>query len=191
MSPDVRPAHARGSVSVAARARTAGPGAARAPRRRADGQRRWEIAALEGARSHLGRTRFIVELHPDAWQWSGHTPPTWKGCSIPGAGGAPAQRPARPAPRAWASRPRGESNLGEVACLKGNREGEKGRIRDLGGGHALASVGSPTVRDCSVVPPLLLLHFCGRLSLESAQDPESLPAAFRDSMGGHLAVFSK
>ena len=21
----------------------------------------------------LGRTRFIVELHPDAWQWSGHT----------------------------------------------------------------------------------------------------------------------
>jgi FkbM family methyltransferase len=33
----------------------------------------WEIAALEGARSHLGRTRFIVELHPDAWQWSGHT----------------------------------------------------------------------------------------------------------------------
>ncbi len=33
----------------------------------------WEIAALEGARSHLGHTRFIVELHPDAWQWSGHT----------------------------------------------------------------------------------------------------------------------
>jgi FkbM family methyltransferase len=33
----------------------------------------WEIAALEGARAHLGRTRFIVELHPDAWQWSGHT----------------------------------------------------------------------------------------------------------------------
>ena len=33
----------------------------------------WEIAALEGARSLLGRTRFIVELHPDAWQWSGHT----------------------------------------------------------------------------------------------------------------------
>jgi FkbM family methyltransferase len=33
----------------------------------------WEIAALEGARSLLGRTCFIVELHPDAWQWSGHT----------------------------------------------------------------------------------------------------------------------
>ena len=33
----------------------------------------WEIAALEGARALLGRTRFIVELHPDAWQWSGHT----------------------------------------------------------------------------------------------------------------------
>jgi FkbM family methyltransferase len=33
----------------------------------------WEIAALEGARSHLGRAAFIVELHPDAWQWSGHT----------------------------------------------------------------------------------------------------------------------
>ena len=33
----------------------------------------WEIAALQGARSLLGRTRFIAELHPDAWQWSGHT----------------------------------------------------------------------------------------------------------------------
>ena len=33
----------------------------------------WEIAALEGARALLARTRFIVELHPDAWQWSGHT----------------------------------------------------------------------------------------------------------------------
>lgn len=33
----------------------------------------WEIAALEGARALIGRTRFIVELHPDAWQWSGHS----------------------------------------------------------------------------------------------------------------------
>ena len=33
----------------------------------------WEIAALEGARALAGRTRFIVELHPDAWQWSGHS----------------------------------------------------------------------------------------------------------------------
>jgi FkbM family methyltransferase len=33
----------------------------------------WEIAALEGARTLVGRTRFIVELHPDAWQWSGHS----------------------------------------------------------------------------------------------------------------------
>ena len=33
----------------------------------------WEIAALQGARSLLPFTRFIVELHPDAWQWSGHT----------------------------------------------------------------------------------------------------------------------
>jgi FkbM family methyltransferase len=33
----------------------------------------WEIQALEGARSLLPVTRFIVELHPDAWQWSGHT----------------------------------------------------------------------------------------------------------------------
>jgi FkbM family methyltransferase len=32
----------------------------------------WEIAALEGARSLLGRTPVIAELHPDAWQWSGH-----------------------------------------------------------------------------------------------------------------------
>ena len=33
----------------------------------------WEIAALRGARSLLASTRFIVELHPDAWKWSGHT----------------------------------------------------------------------------------------------------------------------
>jgi FkbM family methyltransferase len=32
----------------------------------------WEIAALRGARSLLRQTRFIVELHPGAWQWSGH-----------------------------------------------------------------------------------------------------------------------
>jgi FkbM family methyltransferase len=33
----------------------------------------WEIAALQGAGSLLGRARFVVELHPGAWQWSGHT----------------------------------------------------------------------------------------------------------------------
>ena len=98
----------------------------------------WEIAALEGARSHLGRTRFIVELHPDAWQWSGHTRADLEGLLDSGwAGGAPAQRPARPARRAWAGRPRREISFRRTAaCLKGNREGEKGRIRDLGGARA-------------------------------------------------------
>ena len=33
----------------------------------------WEIGALRGARSLLASTRFVVELHPDAWKWSGHT----------------------------------------------------------------------------------------------------------------------
>ena len=33
----------------------------------------WEIAALQGARSLMDSTRFVVELHPDAWKWSGHT----------------------------------------------------------------------------------------------------------------------
>ena len=33
----------------------------------------WEIAALQGAGSLLGKARFVVELHPGAWQWSGHT----------------------------------------------------------------------------------------------------------------------
>lgn len=32
----------------------------------------WEIAALAGARALLDTTPFVVELHPDAWQWSGH-----------------------------------------------------------------------------------------------------------------------
>ena len=74
----------------------------------------WEIAALEGARSHLGRTRFIVELHPDAWQWSGHTRARpRRAARFRWAGGAPAQRPARPAWRAWAGRPRGESSISE------------------------------------------------------------------------------
>lgn len=36
----------------------------------------WEIAALRGARSILERQPFpifIVELHQDAWEWSGHS----------------------------------------------------------------------------------------------------------------------
>jgi FkbM family methyltransferase len=33
----------------------------------------WEIAALRGARSLLGKTNFVVELHPEAWKWSGHS----------------------------------------------------------------------------------------------------------------------
>jgi FkbM family methyltransferase len=33
----------------------------------------WEIAALHGGRSLMDSTRFVVELHPDAWKWSGHT----------------------------------------------------------------------------------------------------------------------
>ena len=33
----------------------------------------WEIAALQGAASLLGSSRFVVELHPDAWRWSNHT----------------------------------------------------------------------------------------------------------------------
>ena len=32
----------------------------------------WEIAALQGAATLLGSSRFVVELHPDAWEWSGH-----------------------------------------------------------------------------------------------------------------------
>ena len=33
----------------------------------------WEIAALQGARALLATTPFVMELHPNAWQWSGHT----------------------------------------------------------------------------------------------------------------------
>jgi FkbM family methyltransferase len=33
----------------------------------------WEVGALQGARSLHGISRFVVELHPDAWQWSGHS----------------------------------------------------------------------------------------------------------------------
>jgi FkbM family methyltransferase len=33
----------------------------------------WEIAALRGARTLLGRTRLALELHPSAWAWSGHS----------------------------------------------------------------------------------------------------------------------
>jgi len=33
----------------------------------------WEIAALQGARSLLATTPFVLELHPNAWQWSGHS----------------------------------------------------------------------------------------------------------------------
>ena len=33
----------------------------------------WEIAALRSARSLLGHCRFVIELHPSAWPWSGHS----------------------------------------------------------------------------------------------------------------------
>ena len=33
----------------------------------------WEIAALRGARTLLETARVVVELHPSAWAWSGHT----------------------------------------------------------------------------------------------------------------------
>jgi FkbM family methyltransferase len=33
----------------------------------------WEIAALQGGRALLATTPFVMELHPNAWQWSGHT----------------------------------------------------------------------------------------------------------------------
>jgi FkbM family methyltransferase len=33
----------------------------------------WEIAALRGARTLLETARVVVELHPSAWEWSGHT----------------------------------------------------------------------------------------------------------------------
>jgi len=32
----------------------------------------WEIHALQGAETLIGSTTFVVELHPSAWQWSGH-----------------------------------------------------------------------------------------------------------------------
>ena len=33
----------------------------------------WEVAALHGARSLLPEIPFVVELHSNAWEWSGHT----------------------------------------------------------------------------------------------------------------------
>ena len=33
----------------------------------------WEIAALKSARTLLPHCRFVVELHPSAWPWSGHS----------------------------------------------------------------------------------------------------------------------
>ena len=33
----------------------------------------WEIAALRSARTLLRRSRFVIELHPSAWPWSGHS----------------------------------------------------------------------------------------------------------------------
>ena len=33
----------------------------------------WEVAALQGARSLLGSACFVVEFHPNAWEWSGHS----------------------------------------------------------------------------------------------------------------------
>jgi FkbM family methyltransferase len=32
----------------------------------------WEIPALQGAETLIAHTTFVVELHPSAWQWSGH-----------------------------------------------------------------------------------------------------------------------
>jgi FkbM family methyltransferase len=32
----------------------------------------WEIAALQAARTLLPASRFVIELHPSAWAWSGH-----------------------------------------------------------------------------------------------------------------------
>ena len=105
----------------------------------------WEIAALEGARSHLGRARFIVELHPDAWQWSGHTRADLEG--VLDSGGLEAR------PLSGQRDPLGEhgqvvlegrASFGrQPLVLKATREGEKGRIRDLGGDHALAVGASP------------------------------------------------
>ena len=33
----------------------------------------WEIAALRGARQVLAHAQVAVEMHPSAWEWSGHT----------------------------------------------------------------------------------------------------------------------
>ena len=33
----------------------------------------WEIQALKSARDLLGCCRFVIELHPSAWPWSGHS----------------------------------------------------------------------------------------------------------------------
>jgi FkbM family methyltransferase len=33
----------------------------------------WEIAALKSARRLLRHSRFVIELHPSAWPWSGHS----------------------------------------------------------------------------------------------------------------------
>jgi len=33
----------------------------------------WEVAALKSARHLLGHSRFVIELHPGAWSWSGHS----------------------------------------------------------------------------------------------------------------------
>ena len=33
----------------------------------------WELHALRGARHVLGRSNIVVEMHPSAWPWSGHS----------------------------------------------------------------------------------------------------------------------
>jgi FkbM family methyltransferase len=33
----------------------------------------WEIGALRSARRLLRQSRFVIELHPSAWPWSGHS----------------------------------------------------------------------------------------------------------------------
>jgi FkbM family methyltransferase len=103
----------------------------------------WEIAALEGARALIGRTRFIVELHPDAWQWSGHSRADLE--RLLDSAGLVAR------PLGGQRDPLGE--LGQVVLEAGERSKDS------------------------------------QLSLERDSGRREPPAAFRDSMGGHLGGF--
>ena len=87
----------------------------------------WEIAALEGARSLLGRTRFIVELHPDAWQWSGHTRADLEGLLDPaGLEARPLSGQRDPLGEHGQVVLKGELVRRTAACLKGNRRRGEG-----------------------------------------------------------------